>query len=281
MNELQGRVAVVTGAASGIGYALAERFAEEGMKLAIADIHQPSLDDAAAKLRASGATVMAQRVDVADADAVEAFASRVFDEFGAVNILCNNAGVGLQPCHTWEASLESWGWLLGVNLWGVIHGVRSFVPRMLASGEVGHVVNTASMAAMISGGAAGGPYAASKHAVVALTESLYTELKMTEAVISASVLCPGWVNTDIMANSNRDAPSLGAGSGASTAVGVGSLADAPGVYAPSQVADQVIQAIRDDRFYILAAQDDFLGWMKMRHDRIQAGRNPAVPRRQQ
>lgn len=257
---------------------MAERFAAEGMKLAIADIHQPSLDEAAAKLRASGATVLAERVDVSDASQVEAFAGHVYDEYGAVHLLCNNAGVGLMPSNTWEATLEAWRWLLGVNLWGVIHGVRSFVPRMVAGAEDGHIVNTASMAGMIAGGAAGGPYAASKHAVVALSESLYTELKMAEAAISASVLCPGWVNTEIMEHSNRDAPGPAAGTGAATAVGVTSLAQAPGVYPPSYVAGQVFEAVRDDRFYILASQDDFLGWMKMRHDRIEDGRNPAVPR---
>lgn len=279
MKEFTGKVAVVTGAASGIGYALAERFAAEGMRLAIADIHQPSLDEAAAKLRAPGATVLAQRVDVADAARVEAFADAVFTEYGAVHVLCNNAGVGLMPQNVWEASLEAYAWLLGVNLFGVIHGVRAFVPRMLSGGQDGHIVNTASMAGMVSGGAAGGPYAASKHAVVALTESLYTEFKLAEAPLSASVLCPGWVNTAIIEHSARDAPGNAAGTGARTAVEVNDLANVPGVYAPSFVAGQVVDAIRDDRFYILATQDDFLGWMKMRHDRIQDGRNPAVPRR--
>ncbi len=279
MKEFTNRVAVVTGGASGIGYAMAERFAAEAMQLAIADIDQPSLDEAAARLRAAGTPVLAQRVDVADAVQVDAFADRVFAEYGAAHVLCNNAGVGLMPVTTWEASLDSWHWLFGVNLWGVVHGVRSFVPRMLVGGQEGHVVNTASMAGMIAGGAAGGPYAASKHAVVALTETLYTELKMAEALVSASVLCPGWVNTQIMEHSARDAPGDAPGTGAQTAVEVNSLAGAPGVYAPSYVAGEVFNAIRDDRFYILASQEDFTGWMRMRHDRIESGRNPAVPKR--
>lgn len=271
MKDFNAKVAVVTGGASGIGYALAERFAAEGMKLAIADIHQPSLDEAAAKLRAAGATVLAQRVDVADAGAVEAFAERAFAEYGVVNVLCNNAGVAIQQLPVWEHPLENWHWIMGINLWGVIHGIRSFVPRMLASGEVGHVVNTASMAGMTLGEANGGPYSATKHAVVSISESLYGELKRTEAPVSASVLCPGVVDTDIVANSDRDSP---VPSGFA-----GTMGDIPGALAPSYVAGQVIEALRDDRFYILATQDNFLGWMKMRHDRIQDGRNPAVPRR--
>lgn len=276
MKGFKGKVAVITGGASGIGYAMAERFAAEGMKLAIADIHQPSLDEAAAKLRASGATVLAQRVDVADAAAVEAFADRVFAEYGTVHVLCNNAGVAIQQLPVWDHPLENWQWIMGINLWGVIHGIRSFVPRMLASGAEGHVVNTASMAGLITGSMGDSPYGVTKHAVVALSESLYRDLKTSGAAVGASVLCPGWTGTGIIANSDRDAPHP---SGAA-----GSVADLPGVpdvYAPSYVAGQVFDAIRDDRFYILATQDDFLGWMKMRHDRIEDGRNPAVPRRTQ
>lgn len=271
MEDFEGRVAVVTGGASGIGFALAERFAAEGMKLAIADIHQPSLDEAAAKLRAGGAMVLARKVDVADAEEVEAFAATVYAEYGAAHIVCNNAGVALGFKPTWQHPPESWRWILGVNLWGVINGTSSFVPRMLAGGQEGHIVNTASMAGMTTGEATGGPYSATKHAVVALTESLYGELKRAEAVVSASVLCPGWVNTGIAANSDREAP---VPSGF-----VGSMADIPDAFPPSHVAARVMEALRDDRFYILAGQDYFLEWMAMRHRRIEDGRNPAVPRR--
>lgn len=208
MQEFNGRVAVVTGAASGIGYAMAGRFAAEGMRVALADIHGPSLDAAAERLRNAGAMVLAQQTDVSDAGAVEALAERVYGEWGAVHVLCNNAGVALQQGAVWEHSLESWRWITGINYWGVVHGVRSFVPRMLAKGEPGHVVNTASMAGMIAGSIGGGPYAATKHAVVAISESLYGELKRSGAAVSASVLCPGWVNTDIAAHSERDAPLL-------------------------------------------------------------------------
>lgn len=271
MNDFQKRVAVVTGGASGIGYALAERFAAEGVKLAIADIHQRSLDEAAAKLRATGATVLAERVDVSDAAAVEAFAEAVYREYGAVHVLCNNAGVGIQQLPVWEHPLENWHWIMGINLWGVIHGIRSFVPRMVASGVEGHVVNTASMAGLITGTMGDSPYGLTKHGVVALSESLYRDLKTVGSALSASVLCPGWTGTPIAANSDRDAPHP---SGLS-----GSLEDLPTAFPPSYVAGQVVDAIREDRFYILATQNDFLDWMKLRHDRIEDGRNPAVPRR--
>lgn len=277
MKEFTNKVAVITGGASGIGYAMAERFAAEGMKLAIADIHQPSLDEAAAKLRAAGSAVLAQSVDVTDAVQVEAFAERVFEEYGAVHVLCNNAGVGVWRREIWNQPLDVWRWAIGVNLWGVIHGIHAFVAKMLTGGHEGHIVNTASMAGLIAGTDGDSPYGATKHAVVSVSESLYRDLKIADAALSASVLCPGWVNTDLLADSARESPSPAAPE--ETVPLLPSLAEVPGVYAPSFVAGQVFEAIRDDRFYILASQDDFLDWMKMRHDRIEEGRNPAVPRR--
>jgi NAD(P)-dependent dehydrogenase (short-subunit alcohol dehydrogenase family) len=270
MQEFARKVAVITGGASGIGFAMAERFAQEGMRVALADVHQPSLDASAARLRSAGATVLAQQTDVADAASVEALAERVYQEWGAVHVLCNNAGVGLGLGSIWEQPLEGWRWVMGVNLWGIIHGIHAFVPRMLQGGEVGHVVNTASMAGMTIGEAGGGPYSATKHAVVSISESLFGELRRAGAAVSASVLCPGWVDTPIVANSHRDAPSR---SGLT-----GSMAEFPGAFPPSYVAEQVLDGIKEDRFYILAAQSDFLDWMRMRHRRIEDGRNPPVPR---
>ena len=212
------------------------------------------------------------RHDLADLTAIPALLEAIQATQGPLDALIQNAGVAAKVRGDMlDLTPENLDWIMGINLWGVIHGIRSFVPRMLASGEDGHVVNTASMAGMVTGEASGGPYSATKHAVVSISESLFCELKRAEAPLSASVLCPGWVDTGIVANSNRDAP---VPSGFP-----GSMAEVPAVYAPSYVAGQVFDAIRDDRFYILATQDDFLGWMKMRHDRIESGRNPAVPRR--
>ncbi len=277
MQEFKGRVAVVTGSASGMGLAMATRFASEGMKVVMADIHEASLEAAAAKLRATGATVIPQVTNVSQIASVEALAERAYAEFGAVNILCNNAGVVGPDAPSWEQSLATWEWLLGVNLWGVIHGIKAFLPRMIAGGEEGHVVNTASMAGVVMGGIGSSPYDASKHAVVALTESLYRELAIRASKVSASVLCPGAVNTPIYANSERDQPEKPGPEQRRTFVG--DLSAFPDVFPPERVAGQVFDAINEGRFYIFAAQPEMGGWMKMRHDRMLDGRNPAVPRR--
>ncbi len=277
MREFKGRVAVITGAASGIGYAMAERFAADGMKLAIADIHREALDAAASRLRGGGAEVLAQPTDVTDAAAVEALADRVYREYGAAHLVCNNAGLAaVTPDRTWELSLETWRAILNVNLFGVVHGIRAFVPRMLEAGSEGHILNTASMAGLNIGGATMGPYSASKHAVVSATESLYAELRSAGASVSASVLCPGWVNTDLGANSARE---LSRASGdAPVAIPPFAMATMPGVVEPPEVARRVIDGLREDRFYIIVAADEALDRMHIRHRRIEGGQNPAVPR---
>src|SRR5215211_3201520 len=206
MQELRGRVAVVTGAASGIGLALAERAAQEGMTIVMADVEQQALASAADTLQKRGATVAAHRVDVTSEAEVEALAAWVFETIGAVHLLCNNAGVISRQRPTWEYSVSDWQWLLGVNLWGVVHGIRSFVPRMLAGGEEGHVVNTASMAGLVTGGIGTAVYDTTKHAAVSLSESLYRDLLVRQTRVSASVLCPGAVQTNIFdAERNRPA----------------------------------------------------------------------------
>jgi NAD(P)-dependent dehydrogenase (short-subunit alcohol dehydrogenase family) len=164
-----------------------------------------------------------------------------------------------------------------VNVWGVVNGIRAFVPRMLAGGEEGHVVNTASMAGVVTGGIGTSPYDTSKHAVVALTESLYRELALNGAKVSASVLCPGYVNTPIYHNSLREQPD--AATAPSLREETPDIGATPGVFTPDYVAGQVLEAIREDRFYIFAAQSEIGGWVKMRHDRMMDGKNPAVPRR--
>ncbi len=277
MQDFKGRVAFITGGASGIGYALAERAADEGMTVVIADVEQGALDQAAASLRERGAAVAAHVLDVRDEHAVEDLAGKVFEEHGAVHLLCNNAGVINSERPTWEQPIADWKWVLDVNLWGVIHGIRSFVPRMLATGEEGHVVNTASMAGLVTGRMGAAVYDASKHAVVSLSESLYRDLAIHTTRVGASVLCPGAVTTRIFQAARNRPPELrGAESNDDDA---GETAFPGDAFPPSEMARQVFDAVRENRFYILAAQTEMLEWTKMGQDRMWEGRNPAVPRR--
>jgi NAD(P)-dependent dehydrogenase (short-subunit alcohol dehydrogenase family) len=305
MKELSGRVAVVTGAASGIGRAMAERFAAEGMKLVLADVEPTALAAAESSLRAAGREVLAVRTDVSKAAEVEALAARAEAAFGKVHVLCNNAGVAAAGM-TWEVSLADWEWVLGVNLWGVIHGVRAFVPRMLAHGEDAHVVNTASIAGLVTTPGMS-PYSVSKHGVVTLTEALYHELAMVSGGrVSASVLCPGWVATQI-ADSQRNRPGASGaaaqapasadaqraagqsdGDGTKAAKGASSAARkmdaavrqlvAAGI-SPAQVADEVLSAVHERRFYVLT-HPAMTPSVKHRMDAILAGAPPAasIPR---
>jgi len=253
MKDLRGKTAVITGAASGIGLALARRAAREGMRLVLADLDAGELDAAAADLRAAGADVLARMVDVARAGEVQALADEAFARFGAVHLLANNAGVALcKPA--WEVSAEDWAWVLGVNLHGVIHGLQAFVPRMLEGGEEGRIVNTASAAGLLSppGFAA---YSVSKHAVVALSEVLHHDLALRESRLKVSVLCPAWVRTRI-AQSDRhrqapagEAPSAPDGVSEGIAEAVRRATEAG--LEPEAVADAVFEADAADRFYIL------------------------------
>ncbi|MET0880736.1 MAG: SDR family NAD(P)-dependent oxidoreductase [Acidimicrobiales bacterium] len=202
MDDLEGKVAVVTGAASGIGRALADRWVTEGMKVVLADVEEGPLDAARDEFDARGADVLAVRTDVSDAAQVEALAAATLDHFGAVHLVCNNAGVGGGGL-IWEAELEEWDWVLGVNLLGVVHGIKAFVPHLVAQDE-GHVVNTASIAGFAYGPMMG-PYNASKAAVVAISETLKADLALHGSKVGVSVLCPGWVNTRIH-ESDRNRP---------------------------------------------------------------------------
>ena len=197
------KVAVITGAASGIGRGLAERFAVEDMRVVIADIEEVPLAELEADLKANGATVLAVRTDVSNAAEVENLAAQTLETFGAVHILCNNAGVVCSR-PIWEHTLADWEWVLGVNLWGVIHGIRAFVPRMLTQGDACHIVNTASILGLVGGGGEG-IYKVSKHGVVVLSETLADELAQKGANIQVHVLCPGWVRTGIL-DSARNRP---------------------------------------------------------------------------
>ena len=203
MRELEGKVAVVTGAASGIGLGLATRFAEEGMKVVLADIEAPALEAAVSTLRRAERDVIGVRTDVSSYESVEALAAKAVETYGKVHVLCNNAGVGGGNL-LWLTTDQDWRWIMGVNLWGVINGIRAFVPGMIAHGEEGHIVNTASLAG-ITTPTVDAIYAATKHAVVAISEALYFQLHVTGTKLSASVLCPGFVQTNIV-DSARNRP---------------------------------------------------------------------------
>ncbi len=270
MNEFTDKVAVVTGAASGIGRAIAEGCAQQGMKVVLADVEVAALEEVEDSLRGQGAEVLAVPTDVSDAASVATLADKTLSHFGAVHLLCNNAGVAVGG-PIWEAAVADWEWVLGVNLWGVIHGVRTFVPLMLQQAEPCHIVNTASIAGLVSTPGLG-VYNVTKHGVVTLSETLYQELQAAGSQIGVSVLCPGWVKTRI-GESERNRPggtatdepaSLG-GSGIAKAIAHG--------LAPDAVATQVLAAIREGRFYVLT-HPDMLSFIEQRHEDIQLGCNP-------
>ncbi|HYK03294.1 MAG TPA: SDR family NAD(P)-dependent oxidoreductase [Thermoanaerobaculia bacterium] len=272
MKDFKGKVAVVTGAASGIGRALAERCAAEGMKVVLADVEARALARTAKELSDDGATLLAVPTDVSKASEVENLARRTIEAFGAVHLLFNNAGVA-QYGPVWEATVDDWEWVLGVNLWGVIHGIRTFVPLMLAQDTEGHVVNTASMAGLTA--AAGcGVYSVTKNGVVNLSETLYYDLKERGAKINVSVLCPGAVNTGI-ATASRNRPA-----GAQPQTQGDTLAElfvrraVEGGLSPRSVAAQVFDAIRDEKCYILT-HPDWKPLVQMRMESILHDRNPA------
>ena len=279
MKEFRDRVAVVTGGASGIGRALAERFAAEGMKVVLADVEEAALATAEREMTEAGAKVLAVRTDVSKAEEVDALAERAFRSFGAVHIVCNNAGVSPPGGPSWERTLADWQWVLGVNLWGVIHGVRSFLPRMIEGGDEGYLVNTASMAGLISIPGLS-IYNVTKHAVVTLSESVYLELQATGATIGVSVLCPGFVDTNI-GEAARNRPAELANEGGDPPLtpqqeqmrGIVRRMLKAGLK-PAAVADKVFEAIRDDKFYVLthpALKDT----IRRRMERILDEQNPA------
>ena len=246
-------VAVITGAASGIGRGMAERFAAEGMTVVLADIEKEPLTKLETDLRAKGATVLAVRTDVSNAADVENLAVQTLDTFGAVHILCNNAGVVCSR-PIWEHTVADWEWVLGVNLWGVIHGIRAFVPRMLAQEAKCHIVNTASILGLVRGPGEG-IYKVSKHGIVALSETLADELEQKGSQIQVHVLCPGWVRTGILDSARNRPGTLQNPSEKKHRREV--IGDSRNVRAemeagmsPAEVADHVYDAIQNGIFYI-------------------------------
>lgn len=281
MQRFQDRVAVVTGGASGIGRASAERFAAAGMRIVLADVEEPALERAAREMAQAGARVLAVRTDVSKAAEVEALARRALEHFGGVHLVFNNAGVYVAGA-SWEHSLADWEWVLGVNLWGVIHGVRTFVPILLEQKDEGHVVNTASMAGLTSNPFMS-VYNVTKHGVVTLSESLHHELAMLGAKVKVSVLCPGFIRTRI-ADAARNRPSdlrsdppKPSASPDTVAFDQALRAGVEAGFAPSQVAERVFEAVRDERFYVLLAQPEIRDSLLRRLEEIRLEENPRPP----
>lgn len=261
MREFAGKTAVVTGGASGIGLALVERFASEGMNVVLADIQEDALQAQVQRLRQEERSVMGVVVDTMQRERLEQLRDQTIAEFGNIHILCNNAGVfsfqdamslGPEAINIWDVEDRVWEWVIGVNFWGVLYGVQTFLPHMIEHGEEGHVVNTSSVAGITPGGSA---YSVSKHGVLTLTEGLHQNLERIGSKIGASVLCPGAVQTQIM-NADRNRPDEfgGAGERSEDETAAFNAFLASGID-PANVANQVLQAITEERCYVLPHPD--------------------------
>jgi NAD(P)-dependent dehydrogenase (short-subunit alcohol dehydrogenase family) len=270
-----GKVAVVTGAGSGIGLALANALAASGCSVVLADVQDDALERAADEVGGHGVDTLAVRTDVSDRDEVEALARATIDRFGVVHVVCNNAGVS-GAGDPWLGPMEGWEWVMGVNFWGVVYGVRAFLPHLVMSGG-GHIVNTASMAGLYPGFAA--PYDASKHAVVAITEGLYHSLRDAQMPVGVSCLCPGWVRTGIL-DADRNWPAeYGAvpevDAAAEIARNYVRRAIDEGTQ-PAAIADHVLDAVREGRYWVLP-HPEFVDIAMERFAQIGEGANPERP----
>lgn len=282
MKVFKDRVAVITGGASGFGREFAIIGARLGMKLVLADVQQDALDKTKVELEAQGAQVLAMRCDVRHAEEVQALADATMEKFGAVHLVFNNAGVGSGGL-VWENTQADWDWVIGVNLWGVIHGVRIFTNLMLECAKKdpqfeGHIVNTASMAGLLNAPTMG-VYNVSKHAVVSLSESLYQDLKLVEAPIGASVLCPYFVPTGIsQSHRNRpdDVPGSAPTASQRAAQAMSDKAVNSGKVTAEEVAENTFKAIADEQFYIFS-HPGALGNVQERMEDIVLQRNPGDP----
>lgn len=284
MKDFDGRVAVITGAASGIGFALAQRCAREGMKVVLADVEEEALRRAEEIMTDAGATVRAVVTNVSREADIEALAGKTLTEFGVVHLLFNNAGVGNSGAGgggaIWESTLADWEWLLSVNLLGVVHGVRVFVPIMLEQDTRCHIVNTASVAGLISGPGLG-IYKVTKHGIVTISETLYADLAQREAKINVSVLCPGYVNTRIL-DAERNRPIELSNPPVSSALtpekrqfirAVRRIIE--GGMPSAEVADHVFEGLRGEEFYILP-HPEWKTAVRTRMDDILQGRSPTL-----
>lgn len=282
ISDFQGKTAVLTGAGSGFGLECARIGARLGMNLVLVDVQQSALDAAADEARASGAQVLAQRVDVSNAEQMQALADAAQQRFGAPHLVFNNAGVASGGL-VWESTVQDWNWLLGVNLWGVIHGVRLFTPMMLAAAKQdptyrGHIVNTASMAGLVNPPNMG-VYNVSKHAVVSLSETLYQDLSLVTDQISASVLCPFFVPTGIsQSERNRPGDQAPAPPTRSQIIGraMNGKAVGSGKVTAAEVAQKVFDAVASSQFYIYS-HPRALGSVQTRMEDVLQARNPTDP----
>ena len=284
ISDFKNKTAVLTGAGSGFGLECARIGAKLGMNLVLADVQQDALDRAAAEMQAAGATVLAMRVDVSKADQMQALADATFARFGAPHFVFNNAGVGAGGL-IWENSLQDWEWVLGVNLMGVVHGVRLFTPMMLDAAKAdpayqGHIVNTASMAGLLNAPNMG-IYGVSKHAVVSMSETLYQDLALVTEQISASVLCPFFVPTGI-SQSHRNRPDEHKAAGAkptkSQLIGqaMSDKAVGSGKVSAANVAQMVFDAMVANQFYIYSHPNSIAS-VQVRMEDVLMSRNPTDP----
>ncbi len=274
MELSKGQIAVVTGGASGIGLALAESLARAGLSIVLADVQVDALRDAEATIAALGVEVYSVPTDVSKEADVQALATATLKRFGAVHVICNNAGVG-GAGDPWFGPVATWNWVMGVNFWGVVHGVRAFLPHMLEGG--GHIVNTASIAGLYPVTSA--PYDASKHAVVALTENLNNTLLTMNAKVGVSCLCPGWVRTGILDSARNWPAELGTAPVASplqAALTAHTRRVIDEGTQPGFVADLVVESIRENRYWVFP-HPEFVDQAMQRFHTIGEGINPAPP----
>lgn len=278
MDDLQNKVAVITGAASGIGRGIAEALVSAGMKAVLADIEEPALDATTRALRDAGADVFGVPTDVSKPEQIDALAKETLRKYGAVHVVCNNAGIGLRANSSWESTLDDWNWIVGVNLMSVVYGHRTFLPIMLEQGTEGHIVNTASIAGLVTGAMTA--YSATKAGVVAMSEGTYFELQRRNSKIGVSVVCPAYVNTNIL-DSQRNRPSELSDTKPHVRTPESDVfiewfeSQLKHGLSPREVGDRVLAAIRSRQFYILT-HPEFTPMIEHRMSRIVASQNPEM-----